>query len=134
MEQESQESHTLYELAVLLRGADDEPGFSSYLGGAGVKADERGSFAPIKLAYPIQKHESACFGWYRFTADPETVKRLGHDLKLRSEVVRFLLVKAPVKSRGRLVGQRRAAEPKTTPNPQALTNEALEETLEEISK
>lgn len=47
-----------------------------------------------KLAYPINKTESAYFGWVKFTASPEILKEIENPLKKNNKIIRFLIIKA----------------------------------------
>ncbi|MBI3046309.1 MAG: 30S ribosomal protein S6 [Candidatus Harrisonbacteria bacterium] len=98
----------------------------------------------VRLAYPIKKQRQAYFGFFQFRAEPEAVEKIQQALKLNSSILRFLAVSSPIKKSEKL--QRPAAEIKysrSKPEPAAaesvplggiLTNEALEEKLEEILK
>ncbi len=50
--------------------------------------------APQKrhLSYPIQHHRSAFFGSFDFTAESETLAKLNSQLKLQTQILRFLLI------------------------------------------
>lgn len=97
----------------------------------------------INLAYPIKKEMSAIFGVYDFTANPSDIAKLKSQLSSAPEILRFLLVTPPVRvgggfSRPQIKPVPKAPEEKADVNikigPETLTNEALEQKLEEILK
>ena len=98
----------------------------------------------VRLAYSIKKQRQAYFGFCQFRAEPEAVEKVQQALRLNSSILRFLAVSSPIKKSEKL--QRPAAEIKysrrklepsaveSAPIGGILTNEALEEKLEEILK
>ena len=94
-----------------------------------------------RLAYPIKKENYAFFGVVYFDALPETIEAIGGDLRLRGDILRFLIVTPPV-VKGKVEEKkpspksRTAAPPSAAPAPAvgSLSNAALEKTLEEILK
>jgi len=90
----------------------------------------------LKLAYPIKKHASAYFGYVNFEANPADVKVMSDALRLNADVLRFLVVSAvkPSKSQEKTETSRKPAKAEQQTSGQTLTNEALEEKLEEILK
>ena len=89
----------------------------------------------IKLAYPIKKQGAAFFGYCQFLALPDEVVKIKNDLALMGSVLRFLITTPAAKSASR---DRKPVAPGTAPKPGepalTLTNEALEQKLEEILK
>lgn len=92
------------------------------------------------LAYPINKYESAFFGWLKFESNSEILTTLREFLKNNSEVIRFLLVKTvrenavatPVffgKPRSRLEKNGKKEEVPVGPK---MTTEELDKTIEEL--
>jgi len=45
-----------------------------------------------KLAYPIKKQEFATYVTLNFELEPEELKKLGRDLRLTQEIIRFLII------------------------------------------
>lgn len=95
---------------------------------------------PRPLAYPINKYESAFFGWLKFEAEREMLATLREFLKNNKEVVRFLIIKtvrenaviSPVffgKTRPRPEKEETKREAATSPK---MTNEELDKTIEEL--
>ncbi len=95
-----------------------------------------GEFESIKLAYPIRHLNSAYFGYLHFNLDPLKINDLNEALKLKAEIIRFLIVTPPIPSQEQRPRERLAkpverppfAERSDTP----LSNEVLEEKLGEI--
>ena len=118
----SEEAHQ--QLLAILKGHDIEPFTAS-------------TPTHIRLAYAIQKHDSAFFSYVQFMSAPETVLLIEKSLKLQPTVLRSLLLTPAVKPPVRHVKPDRKPDSPVKPEvaaPQALTNEALEQTLEEILK
>ncbi len=126
-----------YELSFLLLSAEAAAGVLELLGKHGAAPYEQGPVKPIRLMYLIRKQTSAFFGFCFFTAEPEKIAKIKEELAFLPGVLRFLIITPPVKS----VSRERKAPPAEAeikpPEPAAtpvLTNEALEEKLEEILK
>ena len=105
----------------------------------------RGPINEVRLAYPIKKQRQAYFGFFQFRAEPEAVEKVQQALRLNPSILRFLAVSSPIKKSEK--PQRPASEIKysrkkleqpsavgSAPAGGVLTNQALEEKLEEILK
>lgn len=89
----------------------------------------------VKLAYPIKSHESAFFGFLHFESLPEVILNLKNDLSFNASIIRFLIVTPAINSPSRETRyQGRVPESKPEQPTAALSNEALEQKLEEILK
>lgn len=98
----------------------------------------------MTLAYPIKKHQTALFGYTQFQTMPGTVKVIHDTLSLNKDILRFLIVTPPIKRvaerpRGPVrkeneprIEDGQAEAPPSVKKGEALTNEALEQKLEEI--
>ena len=117
-----------YEIAFLLDSLEAEKELADVLRGYGAEFLHQKSAADTKLAYPIKKHASALFGFYQFRMNPESIKPIKETLILNQKVLRFLIITPPLKA-----APQGGARPDKKP-PQILSNEALEEKLEEILK
>mgnify|MGYP001590967962 CR=1 FL=1 len=103
---------------------------------------DKGPFSEIKLAYPIKKYKQAYFGFIQFKTLPENADKIQQTLKLNAEILRVLLIAEPITKEEksiRKVTPKSDKEPvegvnKVTHSSGMLTNEALEEKLEEILK
>ena len=84
-----------YELAVLVKREEDLPGIAAVVRDhAGeITADFRAK--RVALAYPIKKEKEAIFAYAHFRAIGETAKALEHDLNVRHDVLRSLVVILP---------------------------------------
>ncbi|MFA6273268.1 MAG: 30S ribosomal protein S6 [Candidatus Paceibacterota bacterium] len=110
------------------------------LSGAGAVMISDGFPKPRPLAYPINKFESAFFGWLKFESASEALVILREFLKNNKEVIRFLIIKTvrenavvtPVffgKIRPRAEKDGAKEE---TPASLKMTNEELDKTIEEL--
>lgn len=126
-----------YELSYMLSSAESASGVFDILAKYKCAPYFRGPISQVRLAYPIKKQTSAFFGFCYFYAEPELVKKINDDLALNGSVVRFLIVTPPVKAISRQPkAPEKAPEPKNDQpqQPAVLSNEALEQKLEEILK
>jgi|GEM_PF-2578425 len=146
--QEAKTASTIYELAFLLRTGETDGALEEFLKKSGATIVAKGAISPIQLTYTIKKQPSAMFGFYHLTFKEGTSPtHLSHELDLKEYLLRHLFVKVP-KTTGRAAAKERAAEnrkgreaapsagaPSTaTPRLDNLSNEKLEQTLEEILK
>jgi ribosomal protein S6 len=95
----------------------------------------------MRLAYPIEKKTSAYFGFLHFRDTPESVNELRADLILQKEILRFLIITPPMplkqerQERGKSYPASGEKQPPLeAPSAPALSNEDLEQKLEEILK
>jgi len=129
----------IYELGYLVINPDDEPKILDLVKKSGGEVIDQRGITQVKLAYPIQKHESAHFGTCYFEADIPALEKINASLKSDLEILRFLIISRLAKSpQVEKDKSKDVQKPRTTqPQPQpaaAVTNEALEEKLEEILK
>lgn len=132
-----------YELSFLLKVKDAEAALETLLKQYEAEVFFKGPLVETRLAYPIKKQSQAYFGYAHFRALPDTAEKLMQSLKLNASVLRALLVTPPVARAEKSVRapEERQIKVKTTaevvsaaPKSGTLTNEALEEKLEEILK
>lgn len=123
-----------YELAAVLVRAEDEAVLQSSIERAGAVLGDRTPATPVHLAYPIAKQQSGYLVSIRFSGLPDTVITLTNDLKLRPEILRFLIIAVSTKLATRTIRTTHPAEAQPSVTSPTLTNEALEEKLEEILK
>ena len=129
----------------------EEEGFKDKLikliGDFGGEIFDNGNMSRIRLAYPIKKETSALFGYFYFSCQPETIKKINDNLRLNSEILRYIIIAEPViqqpiqlapRKVKRVVLVEKAAEIKPEIKKSKLqpilSNEALEKKLEEILK
>ncbi len=136
-----------YELGILIRQEEDLPGVIALLAEHKVEITSEARAKRLAMAYEVKGHKEGVFASVTFKAYGDEVKALEHDLGLRADVLRSLVVKLPkpslrVASTKGIPGSapveryspsatRPAAEPRPAA-PKPLSNEALEKKLEEI--
>lgn len=128
-----------YEISFLLNSPENESEIIGILTANQVETLNKSQISEIKLAYPIKKRNSAFFGYHQFKALPEDVKKISVELKLKPDVLRFLVLKQLTKIvLGRPtfpVKLTKPVEPEVVkPKSETLSNELLEKKLEEILK
>lgn len=132
-----------YELSFLLRNSEGAEAVLSILNQYGAEVFNKGSLSETRLAYPIKKQSQAVFGFVHFRAFPDAVDKLMQSLKLNPSVLRTLLVTPPLLKENRPVKQLSKSDSDSVISESSekivvkggvLTNEALEEKLEEILK
>jgi len=131
------EGKKIYEIAFLLKDPASEKVILDLLSENKAVISNQSPINSIKLAYPIKKHTSAYFGYINFEADPTNIKSVSETLNLNPEVLRFLIITSPViskKSESDKYSEAKKSSKLESGNGTVLTNEALEEKLEEILK
>ena len=145
----------VYELALLLKVEEDLPAVIALLKAHNGELTQEPRAKKLALAYKIEGHTEGVFVSVIFRSAPEDVKNLEHDLNVKAEVVRSLIMIAPkttdrpMTSPPPYPAQRRGRPPMSSPyspssaepsKPAAprpsgpLSNEALEKKIEEILK
>ncbi len=128
-----------YEIALLTRDEQTALKAADLLSGEGAEIIVGPRPGLIKLAYKIDKEESAFFSFIDFESLPEKIASLEKALKLDKSILRFLIVTPPpAKAVAKSFGKKPTAD--SAPKPEAaddtvkesLSNEALEQKLEEI--
>lgn len=78
-----------------------------------------------KLAYPINKLESAVYVFYTVEVDSTSMQKIESTLNITDEVVRYLIVKIDPKEQAKIAEAKAAAEKKraNTPKTQEETEE-----------
>jgi len=127
-----------YEISFLLNSPEAESEVIEVLNANQIVELNKGHVSEIKLSYPIKKRNSAFFGFYQFKGVPEVVRQISEALKLKSNILRFLLIKrsskiVPTRTAAPLRPKPSEPEP-AKPKPEVLSNELLEKKLEEILK
>lgn len=136
MEEEVKPSIRGYELSYLISDAAEAERISEVLTAHGSDISVKGQAVNVRLAYPIKKQLSAWFGFVYFRALPEVAEKISEALKVQPSVLRFLLTASPKETLSYEARKPRVPEPKPEAAviQPALTNEALEQKLEEILK
>lgn len=145
MEQDTELQKRDYELSFLLKMPEAETEIADVLSQHQLEVFEKGPVSEIRLAYPIKKQNSAYFGFYYFRGQPENAQKVSESLLLKASVLRYLLITPPAQSKTDVSRRvpRSAAPVKPAmpaemdikpPRQEILSNELLEEKLEEILK
>lgn len=136
----------LYEVSFLARSENGAAAMVRHLVGSGAEIVNEGSLNKVKLAYPIEKEESAYFGCITCSIPTEAVSGVHDAVRLDKEIMRLMILtptvvkesveskrapQAPEFSRGTV---RPRASSVDVEEKSALSNELLEEKLEEILK
>lgn len=133
-----------YEISFVIKNQSEGNSISELLSQLEASVIYRSPVSEIYLAYPVKKSKQGYFGYMHFSAFPEAVSKLGAALNLNSLVLRFLIISPPVgiaekfsgqKPEGKISSRVKSTEAASAvPKSGMLTNEALEEKLEEILK
>lgn len=130
-----------YELALLLKNEDDAARMTELIRQHNGEAVSEPRAKKLALSYVIKGNTEAVFAYCTFKAAGEDVKQLERDLRMREEVIRSMIVLAPLYAEKRPISMapsfppQRYARPIGEPRPAAprpLSNEALEKKIEEI--
>jgi ribosomal protein S6 len=133
-----------YELAFLVRDEGSAEEVAAKAAQYGTVAS-RGALKRLSFAYPVAKESSGYFGYLCLDAAPERAAQLEKDFRLLPVMLRFLLLRLPVRTpQEQAAGGVPAVPPRPRRAPRAaraeerlaaagpLTNEALEKKIEEI--
>ena len=137
-------NHT-HELTYLVKSEDDDSRVSELLSGAGAEIERADALRKIQLAYPIQREAFAFFGVMLFRADLDKIADLSAKLHSEGRILRFLITRATrsqPERKGDRAGREGRPSGKMSPDGrrsssgqgfvQSLSNEALQEKIEEI--
>ena len=130
-----------YELSFLVNAAEGEAAVSSVLKEYKAEVFYKSPLNEVRFEYPIKKYKQGYFGFVHFQGEPESIAKILQSLKLQPNILRVLVVTPPVGKveRGGKASRPRALKPEVTAAPVpssggVLSNEALEQKLEEILK
>lgn len=122
-----------YEISYLLKTEADIGIIMNLLSKLKAEILNEGVVMEMKLAYPIKKEARAYLGYIHFNLDSELIVNLRDELKLNAKILRFLIVTPPfVKTQSRRESQIERPRPIVQEKPD-ISNDALEEKLEEIN-
>lgn len=121
-----------YEISCLLKAEEDIGLVIKDLSDLGSEIVDESAVSEIRLSYPIKKETKACFAYLHFNSDPKLIVKLRDTLQLNPRILRFLIITPPfIKNQPRreiLEFKEKSVElPRVE-----LSNDALEEKLEEI--
>lgn len=121
-----------YEISYLLNPNEGSDLMSGLIKDMGLEIISEGGVTEMRLAYPVKKETRANFGYLHFGAEPEVINKLRDSLQLNANVLRFLIVTPPfVKTPSRREEGNYRVRPVEEARPE-ISNDALEEKLEEI--
>ena len=130
-----------YEIAFMVKSQSGQAVMENILSQHSCNVILRGPLVETRLAYPIKKLNQAYFGYLHFSAMPDQVEKINFAVKINPEVLRALIVTLPEGKMAEERGKRKEERSfKKTEIPVLatvggiMTNEALEEKLEEILK
>lgn len=136
-----------YEVSFLSKSESGAALVVGHLTGYGAEIVNEGNLSNMKLAYPINKQESAYFGCISCYMPTDSISKVHDAVRLDKEILRMLILSAPAARENIDVQIRQPMTqglPKKTQRPrmekqesvekEALSNELLEEKLEEILK
>lgn len=133
-----------YEVSFVIKNQGDENSVADLLSQLEASVIYKSPVAEVYLSYPIKDNKHGYFGYFHFSAFPEAVDKMSAAFNLNHSILRFLIVAPPVGIAEKFHGQRpesrvssrvKSAEVvSSAPKSGMLTNEALEEKLEEILK
>jgi len=125
-----------YEISYLVKTEEDANGVAEVLKSQGAEIVAQFPASKINLAYKIEKEPSAYFGYIHFSASPSAIKPIQDSFKLKSGILRILVVTPPLeKSKPRVTNLRPRPLKPVVPDVKSsepLSNEALEKKIEEI--
>lgn len=142
-EQELEQEVRDYEVGFLGLAESAAEEIKNFLEGEGARIVSVNKINSITLAYPIGKHRTAFFGSVQFALAPDKIKMISDKLSFLKNMLRFLVVAAPPKKPVPAVREKSGAggvdlvkrpveEKKERASKEVLSNEALEQKLEEI--
>lgn len=142
METTLQEDILVYEISFFQKMEEDEQVKKAITANGGVVLEEK-PIVKVRFAYPIEKESQGFMGVIRFRMSGPSLSALSSALGLEKELFRFMITRTDRagetvtdEEKGRRRMQRRSPsrEPKKTFGATALSNEALEKKIEEISQ
>ncbi len=81
-----------------------------------------------KLAYPIDKLESAVYVFYTVELEPTSLAKIESTLNITDEVIRYLIVKIDVKEQAKIAAAKEAAEKKQAKRAEQAEEKPADET------
>lgn len=131
-----------YELAFMMKDRNTESAVETLVKQHEGSVTFKSPLSETHLAYPIKKLHQAYFGYMHFVAMPGQVEKIVHDANLSQAILRVLVTTPPVgkgpASAKSARSEKNSKKVSEAPAPAVvggiLTNEALEEKLEEILK
>ena len=131
-----------YEITLLF-AEEDSSSIKKVFAKNGIVVTDEKPLQKIQLTYPIKKYSQGFLGLFKFQALPAVLPVLFDNLKLEKNILRYLVHSAIIKGEEKKFDIRAGLDKKRTRRPvkeaqksydSVLTNEALQEKIEEILK
>ncbi|PIR89239.1 MAG: hypothetical protein COU07_02130 [Candidatus Harrisonbacteria bacterium CG10_big_fil_rev_8_21_14_0_10_40_38] len=128
-----------YEVSCLLASEESLDGLKELLEKNDAVILQASAFNSIELAYQIKKRTHAFFGFITISSSPEKIADIRNALSFYEPLIRFLIITPPIQSvlKPKRVAQTTGPQESQTTKSngsESLSNEALEQKLEEILK
>lgn len=146
----NEEVKKTYEISFLSKSENGAAVLVSHIKSAGGEIIHEGNIKEMKLAYPIKKETSAYFGCINATLPGEAIDDMTKALNLEGDILRFLIITPPLRGEQKEQTTRQIRRPQTVTRESSvarasapakkakedtsISNELLEEKLEEILK
>lgn len=141
METATQENAVLYEISFFQKAEEDDTVKKAIVAAGGAVLEEK-PMVKVRFSYPIKKETQGFMGIVRFRMEGDALPALSGALNLEKEILRFMVTRS--EHGGEVVtdeekGKRRMQRKTSLREPKkgfaaALSNEALEKKIEEISQ
>lgn len=134
------EEKRTYEVSFLVSKTGSEAALASVLKQYNAQVLYKSQLTETRFAYPIKKYKQGYFGFVNFSTEPENIDKIVQSLKLNPDFLRVLAITPPIGGRTERTERRersKVEKPETVAAPVqkgTLSNEALEQRLEEILK
>ncbi len=125
---EVEEGHKKYELSFISVNENGLSDVKQILSSFGASVYFESPVNVIRLAYPINKKNSASFGFVYFVGKPEMIIKINEALKFNTNILRSLVVTPPIEIKTRQ--ERFLSKDKEGAN--TSSNEVIEEKIKEI--
>lgn len=139
-----------YEISFLSKSENAATILVSQIKSAGGEIIHEGNIKEMQLAYPIKKETSAYFGCINAIIPCEAIEDMTKALNLEGDIMRFLIITPPISGEQKEQPTRQSRRPQTVTRESSIarasahakkakedtsiSNELLEEKLEEILK
>ena len=118
----------LYEISFLLQKEEDVTEVAQLLEEHGATVTDEGEVKKLAFAYPIDRISEGYFGYLHATIDPIKAKEIEEEVGLKKNIIRLLILRVEIKKKAT---KKRSPQKREETKP--LTNEELEQKIEELS-
>lgn len=142
-----EETKKQYEISFLSKNENGAAMMVSHIQTAGGEIVHEGTIKEMELAYPIKKVQTAYFGCICAKLPTESIEDMTKAINLENDILRFLVITPPFRSEQSeqiqtqnrkpssskaYADRKKSASPAKPQAENAISNELLEEKLEEI--